>query len=82
MYAGKLDQKERLFRVRSCSTRDVRPKDIDEMIKKLIETWKLKYGNITFWVCGPPPMVEAMEKVLGSVKVTSDKLRTEKFTGY
>lgn len=59
----------------------------DIMIKKLIQDWKLAtgpegIGNLTFWLCGPPPMVEAMEKVLGKLKITADKLRTEKFTGY
>lgn len=56
---------------------------IDEnMIKKLISNWKLKIRNLTFWLCGPPPMVEATEKALGSLKITSDKIRSEKFTGY
>ena len=27
-------------------------------------------------------MVDAMEKLLGAFKITSDKLRSEKFTGY
>ncbi|OGM21500.1 hypothetical protein A2714_00060 [Candidatus Woesebacteria bacterium RIFCSPHIGHO2_01_FULL_38_9] len=36
----------------------------------------------TYWVCGPPAMVEATEKVLGSLKITSDRVRSEKFTGY
>ncbi len=56
---------------------------IDEnMLKKLLENWNLKIENSIFWLCGPPPMVEAMEKVLGKLKITADKLRTEKFTGY
>ena len=52
---------------------------IDEkMIKKLV-------GNVskpTFWITGPPGFVDAMEKVLGRIKITSDKVRSEKFTGY
>lgn len=36
----------------------------------------------TFWLCGPPGMTTAMEKLLGSLKITSDRLRVEKFTGY
>jgi ferredoxin-NADP reductase len=56
---------------------------IDEiMLNKLIKDWKLKIGNTTFWLCGPPPMVEALEKTLGKLKITSDKLISEKFTGY
>lgn len=49
-----------------------------EMIKRLV-------GDISkakFWLCGPPKMVEAMEKVVGGLKVTSDRVRVEKFTGY
>lgn len=53
-----------------------------DMIQKLISDWKLKTKNLTFWLCGPPPMVTAMEEVLGSMKITSDKVRSEKFTGY
>ena len=36
----------------------------------------------TYWLCGPPPMVSAIEIVLGKMGVTADKLRSEKFTGY
>jgi ferredoxin-NADP reductase len=52
------------------------------MLTKLINDWNLKVANLTFWLCGPPPMVEGVEKTLGSLKITSDKLRSEKFTGY
>lgn len=50
----------------------------EKMIKKLVKD----ISKPTFWVCGPPVMVEAMEKTLGSLKITSDRIRTEKFTGY
>ena len=40
------------------------------------------YQNPTFWVCGPPPMVDAIEKALDSLKVPSNQVRVEKFTGY
>jgi ferredoxin-NADP reductase len=54
---------------------------IDEnMIKTL--TAKYHLPSTIFWVCGPPPMVEATEKILGSLKITSYKVRSEKFTGY
>jgi NAD(P)H-flavin reductase len=36
----------------------------------------------TIWLCGPPKMVESMEKTLASSKILSDKIRVEKFTGY
>lgn len=52
---------------------------IDEaMIKKLVFDIKTK----TFWICGPPGMVEAMEKVMGKLNVSIGNVRTEKFTGY
>ena|SRR3989344_1099642 len=56
---------------------------IDEnLIKKQIKNWELDIKNLTFWLCGPPSMVEAMERLLGTLKITSDKVRSEKFTGY
>lgn len=56
---------------------------VDEvMVKNLIEGWKLEIGKCTFWLCGPPPMIDAMEEVVGKLGVTSNKVRSEKFTGY
>jgi len=52
---------------------------IDEnMLKNIVKDIE----SPTFWLCGPPPMVEALEKVLGQMQITSDKIRSEKFTGY
>ncbi|OGM56760.1 hypothetical protein A3E46_00215 [Candidatus Woesebacteria bacterium RIFCSPHIGHO2_12_FULL_46_16] len=52
---------------------------IDEnLISKLITD----IPNSTFWVCGPPPMVSAMEQVLGKLNISSGHVRSEKFTGY
>jgi len=54
---------------------------IDEsMINKIVPDYSSL--NPTFWLCGPPPMVEAMEKVLGKINISSGKVRSEKFTGY
>jgi ferredoxin-NADP reductase len=50
----------------------------DTMIKKLVNDIE----NSVFWLCGPPAMIDAMEQVLGSLKITSDKIHSEKFTGY
>ena len=50
----------------------------DAMIKKLVYDTE----NPTFWVSGPPAMIDAMEIVLGKIGVTADKLHSEKFTGY
>lgn len=56
---------------------------VDEgKINKFLEDWRLKIGDCTFWVCGPPPMVDAMEKVLGKMNVGLGQVRSEKFTGY
>ncbi|QQG41200.1 MAG: FAD-dependent oxidoreductase [Candidatus Woesebacteria bacterium] len=56
---------------------------LDELkINRFIGDWKLEIGNLTWWLCGPPPMIDAMEQVLGKLKITSDKIRSEKFTGY
>jgi ferredoxin-NADP reductase len=50
------------------------------MVRKIVPDYSSL--NPTFWVCGPPSMVEAMEKVLGQLNVSSGKVRSEKFTGY
>jgi ferredoxin-NADP reductase len=56
---------------------------IDEMlIKKLFGNWKLEIGNSTFLVAGPPPMVDAIEQMLGKLGLPAGRLRSEKFTGY
>ncbi|HJX59222.1 hypothetical protein A2V61_00025 [Candidatus Woesebacteria bacterium RBG_19FT_COMBO_47_8] len=38
--------------------------------------------NSIFWISGPPAMVDAVEDLLGKLGVTSNKVRSEKFTGY
>ncbi len=54
---------------------------IDEnMIKKLVPSDSL--SSATFWVSGPPAFVDAIQDILGKVGVTSNRLRSEKFTGY
>lgn len=50
------------------------------MVKKLIPDYSSL--NPTFWLCGPPPMVEAIEPVLGELNISSARIRSEKFTGY
>lgn len=51
-------------------------------IEKLITNWQLENEKLTWWICGPPPFIDAMEASLGKMKITSDKIRSEKFTGY
>jgi ferredoxin-NADP reductase len=56
---------------------------LDEVkIQKFIDGWKLKTENCTLWLCGPPPMIDAMEKALGTLKISIGSVRSEKFTGY
>ncbi|MBI4157342.1 FAD-dependent oxidoreductase [Candidatus Woesebacteria bacterium] len=56
---------------------------VDEsMINNFLKNWKLQTASCTFWVCGPPPMVDAMEKALGKMSVSLSQVRSEKFTGY
>ena len=40
------------------------------------------YLERTWWVCGPPAMVEAMVELGQKMGVSADKLRSEEFTGY
>lgn len=49
-----------------------------QMIKKLVGD----LSKPTFWITGPPEFVEAMEDLLGKIGISSDKVRSEKFTGY
>ena len=52
---------------------------IDEALVKKVSSL---YTKPTFWVCGPPAFIDAMEKTLGQMRITSDMVRSEKFTGY
>jgi glycine betaine catabolism B len=38
--------------------------------------------NLTYWLCGPPPMIDAMEVLLKNINVPSSRVISEKFTGY
>ena len=49
-----------------------------EMIKKELPDYK---DNL-FYVCGPPPMVKAMETLLESIGLPKTQLKLEYFTGY
>jgi ferredoxin-NADP reductase len=48
------------------------------MIKSLITDYK----KSTFWLCGPPGMVDATEKILDHLYIDPGQVRVEKFTGY
>jgi ferredoxin-NADP reductase len=49
-----------------------------EMIKQLLPD----YQENMFYTCGPPPMVEAMEKLVVSLGLPKEKLKRELFSGY
>jgi len=49
-----------------------------ELIKQHLPDYK---ENI-FYTCGPPPMVEAMEKLVESLEIPKEKLKREYFSGY
>ena len=40
------------------------------------------YQQNIFYTCGPPPMIEAMEKLVVSLGLSKEKLKRELFTGY
>lgn len=50
----------------------------DAMIKKLVYDTE----NSIFWVCGPPPMIDAMEELLKNMGIPNEHIKSEKFTGY
>jgi len=50
----------------------------ENMISNLIKG----YNNPTYWVVGPPPMVDALEETLNKLNISTNKIITEKFTGY
>lgn len=52
---------------------------IDE---KLLRKAAGNIHNPTYWLCGPPGLVDAMEETMEKMKISDDKIRTEKFTGY
>jgi ferredoxin-NADP reductase len=49
-----------------------------ELIKQNLPDYK---ENI-FYTCGPPPMIEAMEKIVESLGISKEKLKREYFSGY
>jgi glycine betaine catabolism B len=49
-----------------------------DMIKEQLPN----YQENMFYTCGPPPMVEAMEKLVESLGLSKEKLKREYFSGY
>ena len=50
--------------------------------KKTIETEVVDYLDRTFYTCGPPGLVETMEKILTELHVPKEQIITEHFLGY
>jgi ferredoxin-NADP reductase len=49
-----------------------------DMVKREIPDYK----ETMFYTCGPPPMVEVMEKLVESLGLPKTQLKREYFTGY
>jgi ferredoxin-NADP reductase len=49
-----------------------------DMVKREI----LDYAETVFYTCGPPPMVEVMEKLVESLGLPKTQLKREYFSGY
>jgi len=49
---------------------------------ELIKQHLPDYQENIFYTCGPPPMVEAMEKLVERLGIPKEKLRREYFSGY
>ena len=43
---------------------------------------KGELGNSIFYICGPPGMLKAMQKLLQEMQVPKERIKVEEFTGY
>ncbi len=43
---------------------------------------KSELGNSIFYICGPPGMLKAMQKLLQEMQVPKERIKVEEFTGY
>jgi glycine betaine catabolism B len=55
---------------------------IGRIDENLISKLTTNYQSPTFWLCGPPPMVTAMEETLEKLQIPQEKIKVEKMTGY
>ncbi len=39
-------------------------------------------GSPTYWLCGPPAMVDAMEEAINKLHIPQERIMVEKFSGY
>ncbi len=47
-------------------------------VNTLVPDW----SNRTWWLCGPPAMVESLVELAQKMGVATDKIKSEEFTGY
>jgi len=51
------------------------------MIAKYLSSDEI--SNATFYICGPPGMLQAMQKLLKEeLQIPKDRIKVEEFTGY
>ncbi len=51
------------------------------MILKYVDTTLL--NNSTFYICGPPSMLKAMQSLLQEdLEIPNERIKVEEFTGY
>jgi len=50
--------------------------------KKMLTHLTSRLSSPTFWLCGPPNVVDSMEKIMGELDVPAGRVRSEKFPGY
>lgn len=51
-------------------------------ITGIVKKWGLDFTKPSWWLCGPPEMVDALEQVLSKLQIPLGKVKVEKFTGY
>lgn len=52
------------------------------MSKNMIKKYINDISQCIFYIVGPPPMVEGTQKLLEDMKISSENIRTEQFSGY
>ncbi len=50
--------------------------------KNVIEKYVADIPNCIFYFCGPPAMVDALQKITEELHIAEDRIKIEKFTGY
>lgn len=53
-----------------------------DILDTAIKVWGIPKNKSTFWIVGPPPFVNALEDEVEKIKIPTNSINTEKFTGY